>query len=212
MERLRNTAREKFSHIEDKKHQTISKIKNRYHKNHKRNYRKQISLIRQRPRLGMQSAINWDIQEKTTDPWLKNCKMLGKVIIQQYQNFKEDTLWMRNYFQEGQKRTKLSPSQQFNMYEKRFAKATKNSTTAAMYESRIQRSKSVGHIFWNNNGNTGNIACFVFNDGYIFTCQHVVDIMMGEGTDPRLWPDIINKCNFHLQRIVRLPKLILLSG
>lgn len=180
--------------IEDKKRRTISEIKNHYRKNHKIKYRKQISLIRQSPHLGMQSAINWDIQEKTTDPWLKNCKMLDKVIIQQYPNFSKYALHMKKFFRKDQRKNKLSPSQQFNIYEKYFAKATKNSTTVVNYEFRTQRSKSIGFIYWDNNGNTGSATCFVFNDGFIFTCQHVVDLMVGEGTDPSLWPDIISKC------------------
>ncbi|XP_015427485.1 PREDICTED: protein FAM111B-like, partial [Myotis davidii] len=76
----------------------------------------------------------------------------------------------------------------------RFAKATKNSITVANYELRTQRSESVGFIYWDNNGNTGSATCFFFNNGYIFTCQHVVHMMVGEDTDPSLWPDIISKC------------------
>lgn len=180
--------------IKDKKHRPISEIKNHYRKDHKRKYRKQVSPIRQRPHLDMQSAINWDIQEKTTDPWLKNCKMMDKVIIQQYPNFSKYALCMNKFFREEQKKNKLLPSQQFSIYEKHFAKATKNSTTVANYEIRTQRSKSVGYIYWNRNGNTGNASCFVFSDGYIFTCQHVVTLIVGDGTDPRLWPNIISKC------------------
>ncbi|XP_023612291.1 protein FAM111B-like [Myotis lucifugus] len=180
--------------IENKRRRTISEIKDHYRKNHKRKYSKQISLGWQRPRLGMQSLIKWDIQEKTTDPWLKNCKMLNTVIIQQYPNFSNYALHMNKFFQKEQRRNKLSPAQQFNIYEKHFAKATKNSTTVAAYENRIQRSESVGYISWDNNGNTGSGTCSVFNNGYIFTCQHVIQEMVGEGTDPSLWPDIISKC------------------
>ncbi|XP_070282698.1 serine protease FAM111B-like [Myotis yumanensis] len=180
--------------IENKRRRTISEIKDHYRKNHKRKYSKQISLGWQRPRLVMQSLIKWDIQEKTTDPWLKNCKMLNTVIIQQYPNFSKYALRMKKFFQKEQRRNKLSPAQQFDIYEKHFAKATKNSTTVATYELRTQRSKSVGFICWDNNGNRGNATCFVFNNGYIFTCQHVVYMMVGEGTDPSLWPDIISKC------------------
>ncbi|XP_036181656.1 protein FAM111B [Myotis myotis] len=180
--------------IENKRRRTISEIKDHYRKNHKRKYSKQISLIWQRPRLGMQSVIKWDIQEETTDPWLKNCKMLTTVIIQQYPNFSKYALHMKKFFQKEQRRNKLSPSQQFNIYEKHFAKATKNSSTVANYELRTQRSESVGYIRWNNNRNKGNATCFVFNNGYIFTSLHVVHMMVGEGTEPSLWPDIIGKC------------------
>uniref|UniRef100_G1QE86 Family with sequence similarity 111 member B n=1 Tax=Myotis lucifugus TaxID=59463 RepID=G1QE86_MYOLU len=123
-----------------------------------------------------------------------NCKMLNTVIIQQYPNFSNYALHMNKFFQKEQRRNKLSPAQQFNIYEKHFAKATKNSTTVAAYENRIQRSESVGYISWDNNGNTGSGTCSVFNNGYIFTCQHVIQEMVGEGTDPSLWPDIISKC------------------
>lgn len=180
--------------IENKKRRTISEIIDHYRRNPKRKYMKQISLVWQRPRLGMQSVIKWDIQEETTGSWLKNCKMLNTVIIQQYPNFSKCALRMKKFFREEQRKNKLSPAQQFNIYEKYFAKATKNSTTVATYELRTQRSESVGYICWDNNGNKGDATCFIFNNGYIFTCQHVVHMMVGEGTDPSLWPDIISKC------------------
>lgn len=180
--------------IENKRRRTISEILEYYQKNPKRKYSKQISLVWQRPRLSMQSDIKWDIQENTTGSWLKNCKMLNTVIIQQYPNFSKYALHMKKFFREEQRKNKLSPAQQFNMYEKYFAKATKNSTTVATYELRTQRSESVGYICWDNNGKKGGATCFVFNNGYIFTCLHVVHLMVREGTDPRDWPDTISKC------------------
>lgn len=71
---------------------------------------------------------------------------------------------------------------------------TENSTSVATCERLIHLSKSVGFMKWNNNGREGNATCFVFNGGYIFTCRHVVHLMVGEGTVPSLWPDIISKC------------------
>ncbi|XP_014648347.1 PREDICTED: protein FAM111B [Ceratotherium simum simum] len=155
---------------------------------------KKTSRVRQGPHMAVQYAINEAIQQEATNLRIKNFQMLGKVIMHQYPNFKEETLWMRKYFREEQKRTKLPTFKQFNLYKKYFGKVTENSTSVATYEHLIHLSKSVGYMRWDNNGNTGNATCFVFNDGYIFTCRHVVDLMVGEGTDPSLWPDIISKC------------------
>lgn len=180
--------------IEGKKRRTIFRIKSYYSKSCKSKRGKRISHVRERPRLGMECAVNWDIQAEATGHWLKNCQMLDKVIMQQHPNFSEDAHWMRNYFREEQKRSKLSPFQQFGIYEKCFGKLTNNSTSVATYELRANLSKSVGFVRWNNNGMKGNATCFVYNDGYVFTCRHVVLFVVGEGTDPRLWPHIISKC------------------
>lgn len=89
---------------------------------------------------------------------------------------------------------KLSPFKQFKSFKKYFGKVTKNSTSVATCEHFTHFSKSVGFLEWNNNGNAGRATCFVFNGGYIFTCRHVVHYMVGEYTDPSLWPEIISKC------------------
>ncbi|KAM7085245.1 serine protease FAM111B isoform 1-T9 [Molossus nigricans] len=180
--------------IAAKRRRTISRIKRYYRNSLNRKPRKQMKLSRPRPCLDMEYALNLDTQREATNLWIKNCKMLTPVKMQLYPHFCEDVHQMRKYFREERRRTKLSPSQQFSIYKKCFAKVTENSTSIATYEHRIHLSKSVGFIEWNNNGNTGNATCFVFHDGYIFTCRHVVGMMVGEGTDPSLWPDIISKC------------------
>ncbi|XP_066217435.1 serine protease FAM111B [Saccopteryx leptura] len=173
--------------IEGKRRRTIFRIKNYYHLNRK--HRK-----RPRPRLVMETALTQDSRTKATDLWLKNYEKLEEVIMQQYPNFRKDALWMRNYFQEEQRKTRLPPFRQFNIYKKCFAKLTKNSISVATYELRIHLSNSVGVIFWNNNGKTGSATCFMFRHGYIFTCGHVVHMMVGGDTEPSLWPDRISKC------------------
>ncbi|XP_046927582.1 serine protease FAM111B isoform X2 [Lynx rufus] len=179
--------------IESKKQRTISRISKYYNNSFNRKYRRNNSQVRQRPHPGMEH-VNQYIQRTATNLWLKNFQRLDKVIMDQYPNFKEETLWMRKYFQDEQKKTKLLPFQQFNIYKKYFGKVTENSTSVAICEDLIHLSKSVGFMKWDNNGNTGNATCFVFNHGYIFTCRHVIHLMVGEGTDPSLWPDIISKC------------------
>uniref|UniRef100_A0A8C0JI69 Family with sequence similarity 111 member B n=1 Tax=Canis lupus dingo TaxID=286419 RepID=A0A8C0JI69_CANLU len=129
-----------------------------------------------------------------TNVWLKNCQVLSKVIMDQYPNFNEEARWMRNYFRDEQKKAKVPASQQFNIYKKYFAKVTENSTSVATCKDLIHLSKSVGFMMWYNNRNMGNATCFVFNHGYIFTCRHVINKIVGEGTDLNLWPEIISQC------------------
>lgn len=180
--------------IEGKKCRTIVRVRHYYNNNFNRRYRKKISRVRQRPHKAVHFAIDEDIQRKAINLLIKNFQMLDQVIMHQYPNFNEEALRIRRYFREEQKKTKLSTFKQFNIYKKNFGKVTKNSTSVATCEHLIHLSKSVGFMTWNNNGNRGTGTCFVFNDGYIFTCRHVVHLMVGEGTDPSLWPVIISKC------------------
>ncbi|XP_039100950.1 serine protease FAM111B [Hyaena hyaena] len=179
--------------IKGKRQRTIFRIRSYYSSSFSRKYRRNNSRIRQRPHPGMQH-VNQYIQRRATNLWLKYLQRLDKVIMDQYPNFNEEALCMTKYFQDEQKKTKLPPFQQFSIYKKYFGKVTENSTSVATCEDLIHLSKSVGFMKWDNNGNTGNATCFVFNHGYIFTCRHVIHLMVGEGTDPSLWPDIISKC------------------
>uniref|UniRef100_A0A452Q9W0 FAM111 trypsin like peptidase B n=1 Tax=Ursus americanus TaxID=9643 RepID=A0A452Q9W0_URSAM len=180
--------------IAGKKRRTISRIKSYYRNRLNRKHWGNNSRRRQRPHVAMQHVMNQAIPRTAVNLWLKNCRMLDKGIMDQYPNFNQEALWMRKYFQDEQKRTKLTPFQQFNVYKKYFGKVTENSTSVATCEDLIHLSKSVGFLVWDNNGNTGTGTCFVFNHGYIFTCLHVIQLMVGEGTDPSLWPGIISKC------------------
>ncbi|XP_022362695.1 protein FAM111B [Enhydra lutris kenyoni] len=180
--------------IAGKKRRTISRIRNYYSNSLKRRYWKNNSRHRQRPHVVMQHVIKQAIPRTAADLWLKNCQSFKKSIMDQYPNLKEEALRMRKYFKDEQRRTKLTSFQQFNVYKKYFGKVTENSTSVATCEDLLHLSESVGIMTWDNNGITGNATCFVFNHDYIFTCRHVIHFMVGEGTDPRFWPDIISKC------------------
>uniref|UniRef100_A0A2K6NLB4 FAM111 trypsin like peptidase B n=1 Tax=Rhinopithecus roxellana TaxID=61622 RepID=A0A2K6NLB4_RHIRO len=180
-------------YIKGKTHQTIPRIRNYYIHSLTRKYSQINSQVRRRPYLGRQYAINLDVQKEAIN-LLKNSQMLNEAIMHQYPNFKEEAQWIRKYFQEEQKRMDVSPSKQFNIYKKDFGKMTANSVPVATCEQLTYHSKSVGFMQWDNNGNTGNATCFVFNGGYIFTCRHVVHLIAGENTCESLWPDIITKC------------------
>ncbi|KAM5225733.1 serine protease FAM111B isoform 2-T5 [Hipposideros larvatus] len=186
------TSRSLEHEVEGKKRRAIFNIRSYY--DFCRKYRIHNSRGRKRPRLRLSYAINQDLQREATDLWLKNSTVLGKGFMQQYPNFREQARWMREYFRDEQRTGKLSPFKQFNTFKKYFGKVTENSTSVATYERLIPLSKSVGYLEWDNNKNAGRATCFVFNSGYIFTCRHVVHLIAGEGTDPRLWPDIISKC------------------
>ncbi|XP_069326731.1 serine protease FAM111B [Eulemur rufifrons] len=174
--------------IEGKTRWTISRIRRYYDKSFGRNLQ-----VRRRPRLGRQYAIHLHIQKEATH-LLKNLQILNEDIMHQYPNFKEETCSMGRYFREERKRTKLPRFQQFNIYKKYFGKVNMDSIPVATSEKLNCHSKSVGFMKWDNNGKTGNATCFVFNHGYIFTCRHVLKLIVGEGTDPRSWPDTISKC------------------
>ncbi|XP_036916345.1 serine protease FAM111B isoform X2 [Sturnira hondurensis] len=179
--------------LEGKKHQTISRIK-KYYRESNRKRGKQSSPALEWPRLRMESAINWDMQEEATHPWVKNCTVLGNAVMLCNPRFREDALWMRDYFEEERKMTKLPPTQLFKIFKDCFGKVTKNSVPVTTCERHTQLSKSVGFLKWENNGITGNATCFVFNEGYIFTCRHVVHFMVGEDTALSLWPERISTC------------------
>ncbi|XP_008579603.1 PREDICTED: protein FAM111B [Galeopterus variegatus] len=192
--------REKFlprqslgSDIKVKTYRTMSRLRNYYNSSYGRKYRRINSQARQRIHLGREYTINADVMKEVAS-LLENIRQLDKAMMHQYPNFNEETRWMREYFQEEQKRKKVSTCKQFNMYKKYFGKVTGNSLSVATCEQLTHLSKSVGFMKWDNNGNTGNATCFVFRDGYIFTCRHVVHLMVGEGTDPLLWPNIISEC------------------
>ncbi|XP_032706776.1 protein FAM111B, partial [Lontra canadensis] len=180
--------------IAGKKRRTISRIRNYYSNSFNRRHWKNNSRHRQKPHVVMQHVIKQTIPRTATDLWLKNCQLFNKSIMDQYPNLKEEALRMRKYFQDEKRRTKLTSFQQFNVYKKYFGKVTENSTSVATCEDLLHLSESVGIMTWNNNGITGNATCFVFNHDYIFTCRHVIHFMVGEGRDPRFWPDIISKC------------------
>ncbi|XP_053515243.1 serine protease FAM111B [Artibeus jamaicensis] len=179
--------------LEGKKHRTNSRSKNDYRESNRKR-RKQTSQALERPRLHMESAINWDMQGEATHLWVKNCTVLGHVVMRCNPYISEDALWMRTFFEEEQKIIQRPSSQQFKIYKNCFAKVTKNSVSVATCERHTQLSKSVGFVRWENNGTTGNATCFLFNDGYIFTCRHVVHLMVGEETNQSLWSDMISKC------------------
>lgn len=178
---------------EGKKHRTISRIKS-YYRESNRKRGKQTPQAGKRPPLHMESASNGDMQGEATHHWVMNWTALGNVVMRCNPCISEDALWMRNFFEKEQRRNKLSLSKQFEIHKEFFAKVSKNSISVTTCECLIQLSKSIGFMNWYNNGTTGNATCFVFSDGYIFTCRHVVHLMVGEETNQSLWPDIISKC------------------
>ncbi|XP_023988870.1 serine protease FAM111B [Physeter macrocephalus] len=179
--------------IEDKTHQTTSKTKCHYNYSCFKNLKGENPNIRQRPHLGMQCAINWDLQREAANLWVKNLQVLSKAMMHRYPHFNV-ALQIFEYLGEEQKRMQLPMFKQFEVYKKHFGKVTENSTSVAICERLVHLSKSVGFMKWDNNGNKGNATCFVINNGFIFTCRHVLHLMVGEGTHPDLWPCIISKC------------------
>lgn len=179
--------------IKQKTCRSISKIKHYYNSIPYKRLRRKTTQVRRRRSLGKQYDIQ-KIRRETTNLWVKNLQILNKVMMPQYPNFNKEALRIQKYFQEEQKRMKLSTFKQFRVYKNYFGKVTENSVSVAICERLVHLSKSVGFIKWDNNGNTGNATCFVFNKNFIFTCRHVLHFIVGEGTDPESWPGIISTC------------------
>lgn len=168
---------------------TIQELINYYNDQLQRKYKKMT-----RGRQWTQARRQYVLQKERASLLEKNLHVLNKNTMHQYPDFNKVVLGMRQFFLAEQIRKKMSALKQFNIYRKDYAKVTKSSTPVALCEQLIHLSRSVGFIKWDNNGNMGNATCFVFNEGFIFTCRHVVTSIVGEGTEKHLWPDIISRC------------------
>lgn len=52
----------------------------------------------------------------------------------------------------------------------------------------------MGSSILNSDGKEGCATCFVFTGLYIFTYQHVIDDIVGEGIEQSKWADKISQC------------------
>uniref|UniRef100_A0A8D1VXU4 Family with sequence similarity 111 member B n=1 Tax=Sus scrofa TaxID=9823 RepID=A0A8D1VXU4_PIG len=182
-----------FQSLESKKHRTISEIKGYYDGSFNTSCMGETSQVRLRSPLPIECAFYTDRQKEATNSWKKNVKILGKAIMHRYPFFNEEVLRVRKYLEEEQKRN-LPPFEQFNIYKEYFGKVTENSTSVETCERLIHHSESVGFMKWDVNGNSGSATCFVIKNGYIFTCRHVLDLILRDSTNPSLQLDIISSC------------------
>uniref|UniRef100_A0A8C3VZ96 FAM111 trypsin like peptidase B n=1 Tax=Catagonus wagneri TaxID=51154 RepID=A0A8C3VZ96_9CETA len=178
--------------LKGKKHRTISKIKGYYDETFNTNYMGETSQFRQTSPLGIEYALNRDGRKEVIISWKMNVKILCKSIMHQYPTFNKEVLRIRKYLEEEQRN--MPPSEQFNIYKECFGKVTENSTSVETCERLIHHSESVGFMKWDVNGNSGNATCFVIKNGYIFTCRHVLSLILRNNANPSSLLDIISNC------------------
>lgn len=122
----------------------------------------------------------------------RNTCVLKEEIVAQYPSLKRETEKIRKSFKRKLKTRKGETI--FRAHKTNFGKQTKNSIPVKMLKLLSRRSDSVGHIEWDNNGNTGCATCFVFTGLFIFTCRHVINYIVGDEIEPSRWADIIGQC------------------
>ncbi|XP_006996826.1 serine protease FAM111A-like [Peromyscus maniculatus bairdii] len=118
---------------------------------------------------------------------------LKEYIVNEYPTLKRECKKLRAYIkEESVKQSKKTSS--FEMHRANFRKLTKNSTPTRVLKLLSQFSDSVGLIVWNNNGNEGYATCFVFTGLYVFTCMHMINDIVGKGTELSKWAEKISQC------------------
>ncbi|XP_006108589.1 protein FAM111A [Myotis lucifugus] len=122
----------------------------------------------------------------------RNTCVLKEEIVAQYPSLKRETEKIRKSFK--RKFKKRTGKAIFQAHKTNFGKKAKNSIPVKILKLLSRYSDSVGHIEWDNNGNTGCATCFVFTELYIFTCRHVISDIVGNGIEPSKWADIIGQC------------------
>ncbi|XP_012499361.1 PREDICTED: protein FAM111A [Propithecus coquereli] len=123
----------------------------------------------------------------------RNTSVFREYIADQYPCLKKESEKIRENFKEKMKKRKGKTSL-FKLHKTSFGKVTKNSTPMKIVELLGHLGKSVGYIFWDNNGIMGSATCFVFKGLFILTCRHVINDIVGEGIEPSKWAAIIGQC------------------
>ncbi|XP_003464327.2 serine protease FAM111A [Cavia porcellus] len=120
--------------------------------------------------------------------------VLKEYIVEEYPCLKRERENFRENLKKEMKATGKKQTTLVNLHRTNFGKQTKNSTPVKTIKLLSRVSDSVGFLHWDNNGNVGTATCFVFTGPYIFTCRHVVDLIVGRGVELRKWADIISHC------------------
>lgn len=123
----------------------------------------------------------------------RNTRLLKEYIVEEYPSLKRESEKIRENLKEKMKKRKRKTSL-FELHKTNFGKQTKNSTPVQVIKLLSRLSDSVGYIFWNNNGNEGCATCFLYTELFIFTCQHVINDIVGQGIEPSKWAEIIHQC------------------
>ncbi|KAM9660473.1 LOW QUALITY PROTEIN: serine protease FAM111A [Trichechus inunguis] len=113
-------------------------------------------------------------------------------IVDQYPSLERQSEKIGKDFQEEMKEGRKDKSL-FNLHKENFGKLVSNSTTMKEHKDFSHFGQSVGYIYWDNNGNKGSATCFVFRGLFVLTCQHVINLIVGE-VESSKWADIISQC------------------
>ncbi|KAJ1166860.1 hypothetical protein NDU88_007256 [Pleurodeles waltl] len=113
-------------------------------------------------------------------------------LLQHYPSLAEQGNLIKEAIEEEAKTQDKTPRVLLELEKEEFSKRTVNSTPVTVHKMLGNRSRSVGYITWNNNGNRGSASCFVLGGGYILTCHHVIRDIVGEGVPEGEWPKIIH--------------------
>ncbi|XP_028372434.1 protein FAM111A-like [Phyllostomus discolor] len=128
---------------------------------------------------------NPELEERNT------CVLEGKSMTQ-YPSLKKE---MEKIIETFKKKIKNRQGKKLYLTHKtKFGKLTKNATPVKMLKLLSHLSDSVGYLSWDNNGIQGCATCFVFRGLFVFTCQHVIHDIVGNGIKPSKWADIIGQC------------------
>ncbi|XP_023418383.1 serine protease FAM111A-like [Cavia porcellus] len=120
--------------------------------------------------------------------------VLKEYIVEEYPCLKRERENFRENLKKEMKATGKERTTLVRLHRTNFGKQTKNSTPVKTIKHLSRVSDSVGFLHWDNNGNMGTATCFVFTGPYIFTCRHVVDLIVGRGVELSKWADIISHC------------------
>ncbi|XP_054827885.1 LOW QUALITY PROTEIN: serine protease FAM111A-like [Eublepharis macularius] len=119
------------------------------------------------------------------EEYQKTFKILSSSLLQEYPCLVEQSKVISDFFKT---KAQQKPQKDFLLARREeFGKVTKNSILIKMQRILTARSESVGYIVWGTHAKEGSATCFVFCNKYILTCRHVVNLIVGEGTDEKEW-------------------------
>lgn len=123
----------------------------------------------------------------------RNTHVLREEIVDQYPSLKRESEKIRENFKKQMNKRKRKTSL-YQLHRTNFGKLTKNSTPVKLLRILYHLANSVGYLSWNNNGNKGSASCFLFRGLFVFTSQHVIKDVVGNGIELSEWADIIGQC------------------
>ncbi|XP_012580619.1 PREDICTED: LOW QUALITY PROTEIN: protein FAM111A [Condylura cristata] len=119
----------------------------------------------------------------------KTITLLEEELMEQYPSLKSASQKIK----ENLRKNKKEANAFFKVSKTNFGKMINNSIKAADIKVLYPLLDSVGYIEWNNSRAKVSATCFIFSGLYIFTCQHVLNLIVGEGTEVCHWPYIISQ-------------------